>query len=132
MPYLPDNTEKLERVFLPSTEHLPDDEKAWVVMDVSPLLAGDAGNVGQDAETGADASLYMLTARIREWNFTERDGSPSDISLDNIKRLHLADLGHLQNKIEVGEGALTDEEKKASSEPSLPPETGVNIQVKSL
>jgi hypothetical protein len=116
MPVLTVSTEKLEKLFLPSTEKAANEEdKAWVVMDVSPLLTGDTAAVESDAKNAGEATMYMLAARIKEWNFTEQDGTPIDVNFESMKRLQLTDFTFLQNKLETGEGALTDDEKKESS-----------------
>lgn len=132
MPVLQISTEKLEKIFLPSTEKAAEDEKAWVVMDISPMLTGDTEAVEQDAKNAGQATMYMLAARIKEWNFTELDGTPIDITYDAMKRMQLSDFGFLQKKLETGEGALTEDEKKASSSTLSPSATDGKIPVTSL
>lgn len=130
MPVLKESVEKLEKLYLPTSEKAPNEEdRAWVVMDVSPLLTGDADAVEQDAKNAGQATRYMLANRIKEWNFTEADGTPIEISYESLKRMELTDFSFLQGKIEDGEGALTDDEKKASSSMSSPTGTAGQIVI---
>lgn len=125
MPILQITQEKLEKIYLPSTEKDPVEEnRGWVVMDVSPLLAGDADAVESGTKSGAAATRQMLAKRIKEWNYTQADGTPIDITAENLRFFNMEDFGFLQEKIEKGQEALTDEEKKESSSTSLPNATG--------
>lgn len=137
MPVLKENTEKLQTITLPSTQKLdadgnpttPKDEWGWVVMDVSPLTTGDIAVVERGVKNAGEANVQMIAARIKEWNFTERDGTPIEISYAAMKRMDVADYGVLQAALEDGEGELTEEEKKASSATSSDSATASKIPV---
>lgn len=114
--------EKLKQLTLPSTKDEPEQDRAWVVMDVSPAKAGDAYNVNE--ALAGRATFAMMLGRIREWNYTDEKGQPVPINTETLKRLNAHDFSWLQDQIEDGsEKSLTDDEKKVSSVTSPPSET---------
>jgi hypothetical protein len=100
-------SEQLEKMFLPTSESLPESEKEWVVMDVSPLRGGDLESVTSfDDDNVLKFYGQIVSGRIREWNVTD-NGVVADITPDNVKRLPFEDLAHLYSKITgKGESAL--------------------------
>ena len=114
MPLLP-AAERLEKIELPSTKNLEDEnDRAWVVIDLSPARAGDVELLDQTMADGA-MSIAVMTPRIREWNYTDSQGKPVEITYENVKCLNSDDFKYLTGLIDQTPGALSDEEKKAST-----------------
>ena len=114
------NAEKLEKIVLPSTSSLPQDQQAWVVMDVSANKAGDYYNV--DSMTAGHMTFAVLQERIREWNYQDAQGQTVPITVENLKRLNRDDFAFLQTKISDGTSEkMSDDQKKTSSDTSSPP-----------
>jgi hypothetical protein len=81
------------RLFLPSTKGLSEAEQAYVVV---------SSNITPEHLLGLDAdkpelvqNIQVLTNLIREWNFTDDNGSPVEITYDNVKKLDMADFTYL-------------------------------------
>lgn len=113
MPTLKKNEEKIERLYLPSTEKLPEEEKAFVDMDVRPVQTGDIEDVNPELSQ-ISISIEMLTERIKGWNFTDEAGAAVPVSIETVKLLDVEDfifLGEIINK--SGKKGLTPAEKKA-------------------
>lgn len=93
---------------------LSSDPTAYVVIQTGPVLGGDVVNV-DDPENPMAISLAILAGRIKEWNFTEADGTPTPITLDNVMRLPMQDMTALFEKLDLKNLApLAGEEKKSS------------------
>lgn len=127
-----DNPEYRKKLSLPSTQGLPEDQQAWVVMDTSPLLTADTIDFSRSVSE-MQASVMVLARRIKEWNLTEADGTACDITLDNLVRLEMGDVRFLSSQIEKDVPVLSDEQKKTSLDTSAPSPTAstttsVNIQ----
>lgn len=114
---LVDNPENFKKVYLPSTEHLEEIDKAWVIVDLGPMLSADIIDVAQGSSLMKMAAV-ILSRRIKEWNFTNPDGTPVEVSYENVARMELADLRFLNEKI-APSPALTEEQKKTSSSISV-------------
>ena len=111
MPVLRDKVKKTERFYLPSTDNLPEPEKAFVDMDVSPMITADIitlNTKGGEVEVGA----RMLAQRIEGWNFTDEAGNDVPVTFENIKRLDLGDFGFLADKLDTDIEGLPVAEKK--------------------
>lgn len=115
MPQLP-NQGETKRYTLPSSATLPPEQQAYVVLQGGRILGGDLSNV-DDPESKLGVAIAILAGRIKEWNFTEADGKPTPITLDNVKRLELEDLYFLFEQLDLKNVAATmsAEEKKSSS-----------------
>lgn len=120
MPSLVPQSER-KQLYLPSTEHLTDDQKAWVVMEVGPLTAADLLSY-DGAQTSGYNTVSSLVPRIKEWNI-EEDGVRVPITFETVKRLLLEDIMFLDSQIGRGDGGLPDGEKKDSPTTSSQPET---------
>lgn len=121
--------ENLQQVFLPSTKDEADEtERLWVTLDCSPLRTGDISNVEGDMAPG-EASIQVITDRIREWNLQDTDGSTLPIELAIVKDLPIDDFRCLQEKVTDGGAELTatDAEKKTLNPTSSPEET-INVR----
>jgi hypothetical protein len=132
MPVLP-NTEQLERIYLPSTmkdkdgNPVPVDEQAFVVMDISSKKTADLALM-DEAMTSGEMTIAVLAGRIREWNYTDSQGTTLDINNMTVGYIDQDDFRFLLEKIKglkIDETPLTDEEKKTSSS-SLTTQTQVN------
>lgn len=100
MPILQEDDSKIERVILPSTKDLPAADQAWVDIKTGRILGGDMAAVEalSDSE-GVSISVAMVANRIREWNYTEKDGTPVPITVKSVARLNFGDLGFLAAKL---------------------------------
>lgn len=119
MPILPLQQEKLEEYILPSG--------AKVKIDMSPSLTGDL-LLYTDADNADARFMKWLVNRLKQWDFTEEDGSTVPINLTTIQRLPKADYGFLFGKhFEIAKNQISAQldtaEKKSSSSTSTPSET---------
>ena len=113
MPILPSlPPSNIKRLFLPTTATLPEADQAWVDMEVNPANVKDwlqtdpSGNLGK-------LSINILTDRIKNWNYTEEDGTAVPITADTIIRMGNTNLTFLAQQIETSSSTtLTAEEKK--------------------
>ena len=112
MPVLQNNV-TVERFYLPSTEHLANDDpdKAYVDMNVGKLLAADLLDAAKD-ETLVSMSIKMLVARIKDWSYTDVSGQKLPIKFDTVKQLDVDDYQYLVAKIPNGNAELTADQKK--------------------
>ena len=102
---------KLERFYLPSTESLPEEEKAFVDMEIGKLTTEDIVNIDPKAPE-MEVGLMMLTARIKGWNFTDEKGEALPVTLETVKMLDIEDFGFLAQKIPQDFKTLDTAEKK--------------------
>lgn len=110
MPVLKDKSE-IKRVYLPSTESLPEEQKAFVDMEVGPMTTADI--VGLDTNAGeVEMGVRMLAARIKGWNFTDEAGNEIEINFDNVKKLDIEDFTFLAEKLPQNINTLSAAEKK--------------------
>lgn len=113
--------EKLEKLYLPSSKDAPNEEdRVWVVMDVSPQKAADLYSLEQGMSSG-QVYLEMVTNRIKEWNVTDRTGEPLLIAVNNVGLISMEDFKFLQDRIPEG-SPLNYEEKKTLYDTSPPSE----------
>lgn len=113
MPQLPSQGQE-QQVYLPSTKDLPEADRAWVKLQSGRILGGDLSGV-DDPESEMGVAIAILAGRIKEWNFTEADGSPTPITLENVKRLELNDMNYLFEQLDLKQSvSLSTEEKKSS------------------
>jgi hypothetical protein len=118
MPQLGQSEPDIKKFMLPSTASLPEDDQAWVVMDVGTILSGDFMDVLPDDDNAPAGQISgdMLCDRIQEWNFTEADGSAAALTLANIRRLAVDDMIYLMNQLMPSSqqnGQLSATEKKS-------------------
>ncbi len=92
-------------------------EEAWVVMDISPITIGDTASIGL-ATSDMEAALSMLAKRIVEWNFTDDNNVPVEISAETVGYLGIEAFTYLQGKIQQVPGSLPADAKKNLSESS--------------
>ena len=111
MPVL-DNKNKVERVYLPSTKNLPQEEQAFVDMNTGPLTAGDIIGVDPKLQEELVMAVIMLTNRIAGWNFTDASGEDLPVTAENVRMLGVEDFTFLAEKLPQGESSLDDSEKK--------------------
>jgi hypothetical protein len=115
--------EKVEKVFLPSTQKIdkeskqptvPEADWGYVVMDTSPLCAADSEDMDETTKAGG-FGVIALARRIKDWNYTDQNGQPIPINRQTVGKINALDYGHLMSKIS-GEGKeMSADEKKASS-----------------
>lgn len=110
----------IKQFYLPSTAQLPQEEQAWVKLDVGDLLAGEmidfATATGEDGTMKMDFTIQILEKRIVEWNFTKADGTVEEVTIGNVRRMSANDLKYLmeqfQSKLSLS-SPLGDEQKKS-------------------
>jgi hypothetical protein len=119
------NEEINQQIILPSTLDLPEDQRAWVVMDVSPNKAGDYYNINNMVV--GHITFAVLLERIKDWNYQDAEGEKLPITLDTLKRLNAQDFQFLQEQIASGsDNKLDDTQKKTSLDSSS---QAVNVPV---
>ena len=97
MPVLQESS-KLERYYLPSTKELPEDQQAFVDMEVGKLTAGDIIGIDPKASE-TESAIRMLSNRIKGWNLTDAAGEELEINFDNVCKLDMDDFTFLADKI---------------------------------
>lgn len=108
------------KIVLPTTEKLPEAEQAWVKVknnlsleDIIPTTQGD---------TELDKAINGVANFISEWNYTNPDGSPIEITADSIKLIDWSDFTFIRDLFYVRVGIMkqgvSSEEKKTSTESS--------------
>ncbi len=110
-----DNPEYRKKLYLPSTAAESEENKAWVVMDTSPLISADIVEVDPMASL-TKTMAFIVSRRVKEWNFTEADGSKIEITFENVCRLPIADLRFLNGEVEVKGQTVSEEQKKTLSD----------------
>ena len=112
MPVLKKNEEKVERIYLPSTKDLPEEEQAFVDMDIRPVQTADIEDVDPELSQ-ISISVEMLTERTKGWNYTDEAGNPLPVSIETVKLLDVNDFIHLGDLINKGsKKGLSTAEKK--------------------
>lgn len=125
MPILKRFTETT-RHYLPSTENLPEEERAWVDMRERVVAEDIArGNMG-----GANQLTIGLTSFIAAWNFTTEDEvTPVPINTDTVGLMDPRDfnflIGKMNEAITRVQGGLDKEEKKDLPSTTTPSSTVV-------
>jgi hypothetical protein len=110
MPVL-NNDSKLERVYLPSFSQLPEDQQAFVDIEVGKITAGDV--IGIDPEkSDTESALRMLANRIKGWNLTDASGQELEINFENVSKLDVNDFAFLAEKIGDKVEKLPADQKK--------------------
>lgn len=116
MPIVKPVEEELEQIYLPSTENDPNKEnRAWVVLDVSPAMGRDLIEI-QSRDSAGMTMMKGLLRRLREWNFYKEDGTAWPIDIDTMQGLlDITDINFLNDKIKASRAAqpLSEPEKKA-------------------
>lgn len=109
---------KVNRYILPSTKHLPEEQREWVDMDVSKSNTTDIEHMGSQV-TEVQAMLHTLVNRIKAWSYTDVQGQACEINYDTMRLIQTEDFVYLGNvlKEEAGLGrkaaGLSEAEKKA-------------------
>ncbi len=85
--------EALETITLPSSA----DDPVIVTVDAT-ITGGTAEDIYGDGVGNAPISK-LLTSAIREWNVTDKDGSPLPITQDNVRRMDPKDFSFLGEKL---------------------------------
>ena len=93
---------KPEKVYLPSTKELPDEEQAWVKLKLD-IPIGDLFGRNQ-------AEIVALS--ILEWNFTDEEGRPLEPEEKNVCQLPVEDISHLYNILKIHQSELEKREEK--------------------
>jgi hypothetical protein len=116
MPQLSTATTDIKQFFLPSTSNLPQEDQAWVRMNVGEMLGGDIMDlIGENEVKPGAISCVILASRIKEWNFTKPDGIPEEIAVESVRRMEMADLAYLLQQFtdKLPAANLGDDQKKS-------------------
>lgn len=106
MPNLAKKTVDIRRVYLPSTKDLPQDQQAWVELQVGKMTTEDMLVLDEeDTEHDAQATAKVLSNRIKAWNFTEEDGTDIEISYEAVCRLDPVDYMEIAKSMQGTEAA---------------------------
>ncbi len=114
MPVLED-TSKLEKIYLPSTEkEEKEEDRGWVrLRDYVP-----AGVIIDHKDSNMEvASLHALVSSILEWNFTDEKGTTLPVTVENVRKLKLPDYTFLITKVDFSKGLSKEIKKKSDSLP---------------
>jgi chaperone required for assembly of F1-ATPase len=125
MGYLPE-TGLTEKIYLPTTIDLPEDQREWVIMK-DRLSFGDT-DLMYEAESEFGKRVGALARIISDWSFltdTYDEGTKSvrttqlPITVENIRALEAADVNHLATYlyryIGMSRQPLSTEQKKTPS-----------------
>lgn len=110
MPSLKLPSEKIERLYLPSTKDAPEEDKAWIDIDVGPFVTGDILALQDMNNPVIKVQAEILSRRIKDWNFTDADGSKTPIDYDSIARLEIPDFQFIV--VELNKPSVSDDEQK--------------------
>jgi len=98
MPKLDKDSRVSKKIILKASSQ-PNDE-AWVEI-YEDVLTGDVMGVGQFEENKMMASLAAITNLIKDWNFTDKDGNKSEISIETVKLLPFEDMMQLISEVKA-------------------------------
>lgn len=115
MPVLKDKS-IIERFYLPSTLADPEDQRAWVEIDISPRRVGDLASLNGNMSPG-EMGIAMVAGRIKAWNFTDDEGSTVPVNAETVSLIDIEDFTFLQGKIK-DDVELSNGEKKTSFDTS--------------
>jgi hypothetical protein len=132
MPQIQDASLQIKRFVLPTTKDLPEDQQAWVDLNVGKFLLRDTLAV-EHTETIPQANFDLLMMRIKDWNYTDSTGQKLPIDREHVEvAIDPLDFRFLVTQMEESEDArvlsetnptsLDDESKKNSSSTSAPSE----------
>jgi hypothetical protein len=120
MPQL--TSQKTEKIYLPSTENLPKEEQAWVEVR-SRISVNDMASLnitgGTVSATMADF-LPVVASLIKDWNFTDSDGTTIEITNQSVGDLEPNDFNKILEVVFKAKSVTAEDQKKSS--PSSPPE----------
>lgn len=103
----------IKKFYLPSTAKLPQEQQAWVSMDISPDTVGDLMAWSDEDSNTVARQMRILTRRIKEWNFVDQSGAPVPITFESVCHIPTIDLRYLREiPYERGPGDLSLEDKK--------------------
>jgi hypothetical protein len=114
--------EQYEKIVLPSYASLPEDQQAWVQMNVAPMSGADFLTIDSN-DTDGETQAKALIRRIIEWNLQDPQGKILPIVIENLKFVDFHDLVFLKDQVKTAPVRLEDSEKKALSITSSESET---------
>ena len=85
------------KLTLPSTDHLPEEERAWIIVNSHPAV-GDIPNL----ETFDISVLEAVLGSIIDWNLTDEGGTILPITEQNVKLLPSKDFWYIAEYIKTG------------------------------
>ncbi len=101
----------------------PESDPGWIeIYDRAQVGDVEAvGNLASGQEIGKiTEDLMLVTSLIKDWNFTESDGSSVPITLESVRRLEMSDLNDIAEAMKAVSTELSTEKKSDSSLTSKP------------
>lgn len=117
------NYADVQQLWLPSTADSPEEDKAWVTMDISPQKASDMLGFSTTM-TEAEMGFSMIASRLKDWNYVDSQGEKLPININTLGLLKMEDFEFLQDSIKGQDIKLDTDEKK-----DLPPTSPVSVPV---
>jgi hypothetical protein len=71
------------------------EEGGWVELYTDPDVAEVEQVFSDENASNFTKGLIMLTAMIQSWGFDEADGTPSAITIDNVRKLGMTNINEL-------------------------------------
>lgn len=93
-------TSKIDKLWLPSTENLPNEaDRGWVLMDTTMTAASFIGI--ENYPTRVEQQAHVLALAIKEWNLTESPESTTIAPITDlsVRQLDFNDFWFLNSKI---------------------------------
>lgn len=117
------------KIFLPSTEGLPEEEKAWVEVKTR-LTGGDMLAAATGGNDDIERTEAAIAAFIVDWNFTNEEGETEPITRQSVHQLEIDDFSLLAIEVQKAQKSvdttIEGEQKKTSSSILTPSIPGVN------
>ncbi len=99
MPELKKRVAQTVKVFLPSTKDEEEENKAFVVLDVSPALAGEVKEYDAGKTTG-ELTMLSVMSKVVDWNYTDENGQKLKINQENFELIDFDDYVHIKLQLE--------------------------------
>lgn len=84
---------QIKKIFLPSYEDLPEEDRAWVEVECSTQMI-DFEDVDQ-SQSELRSTAQILVKKIKSWNLVTDDEKPMPITVENVVSLDSADFASL-------------------------------------
>lgn len=75
------------------------------------LLRPTAGQIATLETSGKEAVFDIITSCIKEWNFLDKEGNIESITVDNVKRLSIADFTQIVKTLNIITETSVEEKK---------------------
>lgn len=127
MPKLVSNATR--KMFLPSTEGLAEEDKAWVEVKTR-LDGGDMLRASTNGVDNIERTIAALATYIVSWNYTDDNDEIEPITFESVRRLEIEDFQALVLDMNAAQKSVKTsvegEQKKTSSSTLTPSIPGVS------